>query len=149
MKSFLWWPHIENIETLVRSSQSCKCANQAPPKAPLQPCIWPSKPWAWLHIDFAGLFKSSNFLIVVDAHSTCPEIHRMSTTTAYQTINILRSLLACHGIPNQVVSDNGPQFIATEFGEFLQNNGIKHIHCSTYHPSSNGEAERFVRSYEP
>ena len=100
-RSFVWWPHIdENIETLVHSCQSCKCAKQAPPKAPLQPWIWSSNPWIWLHIDFAGPFKSSNFLIVVDAHSKWPEIHRMSTTTAYQTIKILRSLFACHGIPD-------------------------------------------------
>ena len=77
-----------------------------------------------------------------------PEIHRMSTTTAYQTIKNLRSLFTCHVIPDQVVSDNGPQFIATEFGELLRNNGIKHIRCSPYHPSSNGQAERFVRSFK-
>ena len=42
-------------------------------------------------------------------------IHRVSTTTTYPTIQILRSLFARYGIPNQIVSDNGPQFIATEF----------------------------------
>ena len=50
----------------------------------------------------------------------------MSTTTTYQTIKILRSLFARYGIPDQVVSNNGPQFISSEFGEFMKNNGIKH-----------------------
>jgi hypothetical protein len=31
-----------------------------------------------------------------------------------------------HGLPEEVVSDNGPQFTATEFVEFMNKNGIKH-----------------------
>ena len=142
----MWWPQIDNdIEALSRSCQSCKSAKQGPPKAPLQPWIWPSKSWTRLHIDIAGPFKGSNFLSLVDAHSKCPEVHRMST---YQTIKILRSLFARYGISDQVVSDNGPQFISSEFGEFMKNKGIKHFRCSPYHPSSNGQAERFVRSFK-
>ena len=109
--------------------------------------VWPSKPWTRPHIDFAGPFKDSNFLIVVDSHTKWPEMYRMYTTTAYQTIKILKSLFACHAIPDQVVSDNGPHFIATKFEEFLRNNGIKHIRCSPYHHSSNRKAEKFVKSF--
>ena len=45
-------------------------------------------------------------------------------------------------------SDNGPQVITAEFSTFMKQNGIKHIKCSPYHPSSNGQAERFVRSFK-
>ena len=70
----------------------------------------------------------------------------MSTTTTYQTIQILRSLFGRDVIPDQIVSDNGPHFIATEF---MNQNGIKHIECSPYYPSSKkGQAERFVRSFK-
>ena len=52
------------------------------------------------------------------------------------------------GIPNQIVTDNGPQFTATEFEQFCKNNGIHHILTAPYHPNSNGEAKRFVQTFK-
>ena len=70
----------------------------------------------------------------------------MKETTASQTIARLRSLFASFGLPEQLVTDNGPQFVSEEFSHFLKSNGIKHIRCAPYHPASNGLAERFVQS---
>ena len=49
-------------------------------------------------------------------------------------------------IPEQLVTDNGPQFIAEAFKTFTERNGIRHIRSAPYHPASNGLAERFVQS---
>ena len=57
-----------------------------------------------------------------------------------------RHLFASYGLPEQLVADNGPQIVAEEFATFLKLNGGKHIKCSSYHPSSNGLAERFVQT---
>ena len=65
-----------------------------------------------------------------------------------KTILVLQSLFARYGKPEQLVSDNGPQFVSEEFGTFMKQNGVKHIKCSPYHPSSNGQAERFVHMFE-
>ena len=72
----------------------------------------------------------------------------MALTTTARTITALRHLFATHGIPEQVVSDNGPQFISADFEEFMRTNGIKHSRSSPYHPASNGEVERFVRTFK-
>ena len=82
------------------------------------------------------------FFIVIDAHSKWPEVIPMTSTTAGCTIRELRKLFAAHGLPEQIVSDNGSQFTSAEFASFMKANGIKHIQCSPYHPSSNGAAER-------
>ena len=71
-----------------------------------------------------------------------------TTTTASRTIEELRELFATHGSPEQLVSDNGPQFITDEFGEFMRSNGIKHIKSALYRPATNGMAERSVQTFK-
>ena len=58
----------------------------------------------------------------------------------------LRILLCHYGLPEQLDSDNRAQFISSEFVYFMQANGIKHIRSAPYHPSSNGQVERFVQT---
>jgi len=109
-RSYFWWTGLDKaIEELGKSCQSCQ-ANQANPAAtPLHPWIWPHTQWKHIHIDFAGLYLGHMFFIAADAHSKWPEVEVMSTTTFEKTIKVFRSLLAQHGLPEQLVSDNGPQ----------------------------------------
>ena len=94
-----------------------------PPMAPLHPWVWPFKLWESLHVDFAR-FVGKTFFIVVDAHSKWPEVIPMSTMTSLATVVELTRVFASYGIPQQLVSDNGPQFTPQEFKEFLQTNGV-------------------------
>jgi len=85
-------------------------------------------------------------IVVIDAHSKWPEVISMLSSTTQATIEGLRRLFAAYGLPQQLVSDNSPQFTSAEFAVFLRKNGVKHIYSSPYHPSTNGLAERFVRT---
>ena len=60
-----------------------------------------------------------------------------------KTLHQLRLIFAQRGL-----LDNGPQFIAHEFKEFVKKNGIKHIRVAPYHPASNGAVERAVRLFK-
>ena len=88
------------------------------------------------------------FFLVIDVHSKWPEIFRMSSTTVEETIVVLRCIFASFGLPDQLVSDNGPQFTAREFADFVSANDIRHIHTAPYHPASNGAIERFVQTFK-
>ena len=59
----------------------------------------------------------------------------MTSTTSELTIQALRGLFVVHGLPDQVVSDNGPQFVSKEFQRFMKENGIKHTWCAPAVPS--------------
>jgi transposase InsO family protein len=72
----------------------------------------------------------------------------MKSTTAGSTINALRCIFGRYGLPEQVVSDNGPPFQSVEYEDFLKQNGIQRMLVSPYHPASNGQAERFVQTFK-
>ena len=70
----------------------------------------------------------------------------MSSITSTKTIEILHTVFATRGLPQKIVTDNGPSFVSQEFEAFLTVNGIKHITSAPYHPSTNGLAERAVQT---
>ena len=145
-RGLMWWPGIDrDIERTVKQCMSCQQCQSSPPSAPLQPWVWPSRPWSRLHIDFAGPVAGTVFLVLIDAHSKWIEVVPMTTATSLTTIQQLRQIFARFGLPETIVSDNGPQFSSSEFAGFCHSNGIRHILVSPYHPSSNGLAERAVR----
>jgi transposase InsO family protein len=88
------------------------------------------------------------FLVVIDAHTKWPEVVIMKSTTAKNTVDSLRTTFARFGVIEIIVSDNGPQFVSSEFNEFLKINRIRQITSAPYHPSTNGLAERFVQSFK-
>ena len=148
-RSYVWWPGIDrDIETTVQDCEACQQVRHLPEKAPLHPWEWPEKPWSRLHVDFAGPFLGHMFLVVVDAHSKWTEVKMMTKITAEKTISCMRDLFATHGLPDTIVSDNGPTFTSSDFKAFMQALGIRHILVSPYHPASNGLAERAVQTFK-
>jgi len=148
-KSHVWWPKLDQcLEQVAKNCLPCQQVKNIPSPAPLHPWVWPSRPWQRIHIDFAGPMKGKMYLILVDAHSKWPEVAEMSSTSAANTIQQLRSLFARFGLPEQCVSDNGPPFNSQDFAAFMKSNGIKHIRSSPYQPATNGLAERFVQTFK-
>jgi len=48
----------------------------------------------------------------------------------------------------RIISDNGPQFIARDFHEFIRMSGMTHVRTSPYYPQSNGKKERWYGSFK-
>ena len=148
-RSYFWWPGMDKeIEELGLSCPEC-CENRdAPPQAPLQSWTWPTRPWTRLHIDHAGPVNGRTYLVLVDAHSKWVEIDIVPSTSSRATIRVLRKIFSVHGLPLQIVSDNAAGFTSDEFAAFLEKNGISHLRAPPFHPSTNGLAERFVRTFK-
>ena len=117
-----------------------------PAPAPLHPWKWPENPWHRVHIDYAGPIEGKMCLVVIDAHSKWIEVCPVASANGPNTVEQLRKLCATHGIPVQIVSDNGSHFVNEVFQTFVERNGIQHIRVAPYHPASNGMAERAVQT---
>ncbi len=50
------------------------------------------------------------------------------------------------GVSPRIISDNGPQFIAGDFKEFIRVCGMSHVKTSPYYPQSSGKVERWHKS---
>ena len=145
-RMYVWWPGMDkDIEKSVASCTQCQLHQVTPPVAPLNPWKWPTRPWARLHVDFAGPMQGKMYLVIIDAHSKWIEVFPTSSTTSSVVVEVLRSIFARFGIPEMIVSDNGPCFVSEEFESFLQANAVKHVTSAPYHPSTNGLAERAVQ----
>lgn len=87
-----------------------------------------------------------NYLIVVDYFSRFFEVAQLTSTASEGVIEHCKSISACHGSPEHLRSDNGPQLASDTFSRFAQEWGFSHETSSPRFPQSNSEAERAVRT---
>ena len=88
------------------------------------------------------------FLILIDATTKWIDIHVVTSSSTQSTIEEMRTTFATLGLPQILVTDNGPQFTSSEFSQFTKNNGIKHIASSPYRSATNRLAERTVQTFK-
>ncbi|XP_046383928.1 uncharacterized protein K02A2.6-like [Ischnura elegans] len=146
-RSQVWWPGIDkDVEEIATNCETCQ-ATQANISKGKYLVSWPktNSPWERIHLDFCH-FQGHEILVLVDSFSRWIETWVMSRTNAQNTILKLRGFMAVFGIPQEIVTDNGPPFQSREFLEFCEKNGIKVTKSPPYHPASNGLAERSVRT---
>lgn len=111
---------------------------------------WPASnmPFERIHMDFLGPFQRKYFMVIIDSYSKWPGTFQIQNITSAATIAKPRETKARYGLPKCIVTDNGTQFTAAEFKEFVKNNSIKHITTPVVHPQSNGQAENTVKSFK-
>ena len=112
---------------------------------PLIPSPFPQQPWQRVGTDLFK-WKKTDYLLVVDYYSRFIEIAKLTSTTAVGVISHLKSIFAHHGIPEVVVSDNGPQYSSAVFEKFSKEYEFDHVTSSPKYPQANGEAERVVKT---
>ncbi|KAL0154119.1 hypothetical protein M9458_050578 [Cirrhinus mrigala] len=158
-----WWPTLRpDTITFVKNCAICNMS-----KVPrqltaglLQPLPVPRRPWSHIALDFITDLPSSHghttILTVIDRFSKgCRLIPLPKLPTAMETAEALcESVFRFYGLPEDIVSDRGPQFTSRLWASFFRLLGVNISLTSGYHPQSNGQAERlnqelarFLRSY--
>ena len=144
-RNLVYWPRIDlEIEEITKTCEQCQLQGNLQPKIDYHPWYIPRKPWQRLHLDFAKKFYGSNFLFIVDATSKWLDVVKIPKLTSEETIKILKTCFATHGLP----CHTGAAFTGQEFTLFCRRNGIKHTTNGAYHPQTNGLAERGVQLFK-
>ena len=105
----------------------------------------PDKAWERVGSDLFE-YRAKTYLLMVDYYSLWIEFSPFKRLDTKGTTDVMSSIFAVHGVPDIVVSDNGPQYASKEFKAFATNYGFTHVTSSPLYPQSNGEAERAVRT---
>ena len=145
-REVLYWPGMSSqIEEKVANCAVCAEIQNSNPKEPLVTVDIPDRPWAKVATDLFVL-NSEHYILTVDYFSKWPEVMKLTELSAKYIIAALKSQFAKYGIPDEVFSDNGPQYACREFREFARDYGFKHSTSSPYYAQSNGQAERTVQT---
>ena len=141
----MYWPNMNrDIDNMVADCPVCATYSRQNQREPMIPHSMPTRPWAKLGSDIFE-FGGHDYLIVVDYYSKYPEIERLTSKTAAGVIGALKSIMARHGIPDELVSDNMP-FGSAAFRQFAHDWGFIITTSSPRYPQSNGQSERFVQT---
>ena len=111
---------MKQVEEQVKQCQVC--AKEALcSKEPMIALLQPDYPWLKVGSD---LFVSggSTLMLVVDYFSRIVEISKLTTTSSSFVTIVLKSIFARYGIPEIMISDNGPQY---EMKQFARQYGFK------------------------
>ncbi|KAK3507774.1 hypothetical protein QTP70_000292 [Hemibagrus guttatus] len=146
-----WWPSLSpDVEGYIQACPMCAQARTSCqlPEGLLEPLPIPRRPSSHLSVDFlTDLPDSGGFtavMVVVDRFSKgCKLIPLKGLPTAMQTAEAMfQHVFRNFGLPEDIVSDRGPQFTSRVWRSLYAQLGIGVSLSPGYHPQSNGQAER-------
>lgn len=141
----VWWPGLgKQLTELVNSCSECREERPAQKHEPLRPTKLPQRPWQQLGADLCS-HQGRDYLVVTDYYSRWLEVRQLHSTTSTAVINKFRLIFATHGIPDVIISDNGPQFQCRQFKDFAEEYDFEHRTSSPGFPQANGAAEAAVK----
>ena len=145
-RGVLYWPGLnKDVEDYVAK---CEVSNSQPVEQGKEPMICheiPSRPWEKIAVDLFKL-NGTEYMVAVDYYSGFFEVDRLTTKIAEEVIKKLKAHLARHGIPDQLVSDNGQPFASGSFKEFADSYSFEYVTSSPTYAQSNGKVERAVKA---
>ena len=141
-----FWPRMSpDLKEYITKCDVCLAYQNAPHKETIIQHEVTAWPWAKVGADLCDA-QGRTLLVVCDYFSGFIEVERLQSTTSSAVRKALRVLFARYGIPNVLVTDNGPQFAATEFVTFTNKWGFQHVTSSPRYASlSNGCSRSVVR----
>ena len=149
IETHFYWPRMsKQIAQHCKACPVCLKFNfKKTRKEPLHPLPVVSRPWDKIAIDIVGKLPRTKhghayILTIMDFATRYMEAVPLRRVDATTTCNALLEVFARFGLPSEILSDNGSNFVAGVTEKLLKMLNVKHIKCSPFHPESNGMLER-------
>jgi putative transposase len=99
------------------------------------PITWSFSTWG---LDLVGPFKKANrgfthIFVTVDKFIKWIEVKPTASITAAKAVELIKEIIYRFGMPNNIITDNGTQFIVREIKDFCADSGIKINYASVSH----------------
>ncbi|XP_061194972.1 uncharacterized protein LOC133203143 [Saccostrea echinata] len=108
-QDYVYWPNMsKDIESYIGQCAACNTYQDNQKKEPMISHEIPIRPWQTIGCDLFEC-ESKDYLILADYYSDYFEVERLHSKTG-SIIRMMKSQFARHGIPDRVISDNGPPF---------------------------------------
>ena len=144
-RDIMFWPKMSaEIRAYVLSCTTCLEHRYENPKEPLQSHPVPERPWQTIACDLFS-WDNKDYLVTVCYYSRYFEVDLLQSTSSESVIRKLKKIFSNQGIPENLISDNGPQFSSQQFPSFARDWDFTHCTSSPYHAQSNGLAEKYVQ----
>ena len=143
----VYWPGInKDIQHMIEACETCQRFRSHQSHAPLKATPPPSRPWQRLGTDLFE-FNGNDYIVISDYYSNMPFLCKIprGQCNAAKVISILKEVFSEHGIPETLISDNGPQYSSALFAEFADEWKFTHVTSSPHHPEGDGFAKSMVK----
>ncbi len=144
-RTSLYWPGMSAaIKDIVQNCGICadhQCQNT---REPMKSLPVPRNRWQIVSADIYTL-GTAKYLVCVDHYSDYFEDVPLEDLTAHSVLCAFKIMFSAHGIPHQLITDNGPPFNSNDMERFVKEWGIHHSTSSPYHSQGNGKAESAVK----
>lgn len=150
IKRHFYWPGLEtDVAQYCKSCPDCqKVSIKRPSRVPLQPLPVISTPFERLGMDVVGPVEKScagnRFLLVITDYATrYPEVFPLKSVKAKYVATCLVQFFSRVGLPAEILTDQGTNFMSNLLKQVYQLLGIKSLRTTPYHPQTDGLTERF------
>ena len=145
-RDVLYWPGMNSqISDKIARCTICLEHQRQNTKEPMIPFRIRSKPWEMVATDIFTWDKCE-YLGIADYYSRFFKVAKLPHTTSGTVITHTKSAFARHGIPSEVISDNGSQFSSKEFKSFADQWEFKHTTVSPLYSQANGLIEKAAQT---
>ena len=149
------WPHMrETVRARLNKCAICTVHRTQRDHVAMGDMPLPASPMQVVALDLIGPFVASSrgnkyVLTIIDHCSGWAEAYPIPDKRSQTVEHVFHNrFVAAHGCPETLVSDNGAEFTAKHWSDYLARMGIKHVRCTPQHPESNGKIERFNRTFK-
>ena len=145
-KGSIYWPNItEDIKSIVNKCEKCLANCRHNQKEPYIPIDIPIFAWKTIAMDLF-MFQDKTYILMIDLFLHFPVVRQLSGENTRTVLKAMQNVFADFGIPEAIISDNGPCYRSQEFRDFCARFEINHITGASYSHQANSIAEHMIQT---